>query len=185
MTRHRRFVLIIASIVLLVALPIGASAYLSAPDDQHIYTIAELQARLSPPHSPFVGRTVLVRGRVVDAWYPTLLTGRGVAIDAFCYEVPDSHCTTPVGIRGQPRFDVVLASENWPRGANITVVVSAQTNPIVAIVRQIPLVGESLFPTHRIQWGRYTVYQVTLLPCRPWLQRTKCQYVGTMSDTQA
>lgn len=160
-------------IVLLVIGAAGASGFivfLVRPPavDGHVYTVAQIQQGLAHDPRRWVGRTVLVRGRVVQASWMTAAPVRrlvGAQLHIECYRPGAGECAPPLLLRYQRPGTVthlLLAGQTYPYGP-VVYVSPPQTPPAIDLIRRVPLLGRLISAPQSVYWGPYVVYRLQIL----------------------
>jgi hypothetical protein len=134
-------VLLGALLCLLLAGGLAAVALVRPPAHGPVYTVAQVQAQLARRPRAWTGRMLLVRG---------------VAEVTVCVS------TTPDGplLCAPPR--AVLRDAGPPAASGSLPLVWAGPNPLLAVVRRVPLLG-GLVPVPQVMdWGEVVTYRVEL-----------------------
>lgn len=141
--RVRRRCRALASVVLASAVVgwAGSSAWTglvqtaSAFIPTQVYTVADLLGHLRRGPNGWSGRVVLVSGAVES--YPRI----GVAM---------------------VRIPLVLSNPEAPGGAEVIVLVQGAPDPVLTVLRWLPLVRRVVPSAQRLRWGEPAVYRIKL-----------------------
>lgn len=146
--------------------------------DMHVYTVAEIQDGLAHNPKAWIGRSLLVRGRIVQESFlsgslvpriksrimnrrPIIVTA---AIDAGCLQSDSRECSAPQTFLPPPGIDIhlLLASATYPKGP-ILFVSPPPSSFLFDIARHIPVLSSIIPKPQRVHWGRYMIYRLHLL----------------------
>jgi hypothetical protein len=136
----RQRALRIASLGLVLAAVLALVALDRPFDRSPVYSVADLRRHLAQDPRPWLGRTLLVRG---------------AAIAPGCREEAGTLvlCSPQVVFLADPGPE--LAGASLP-------LVSARPDPLLTLVRHLPLIRSVAAPPQVVHWGQVAVYRVQL-----------------------
>jgi hypothetical protein len=138
MLRHRALLIASLGLVLVAVL---AMVVLDRPFHRSpVYSVADVRSHLLEDPRGWLGRTLLVRGETI---------ARGCREEAGTLVL----CSPQVVSLTDP--DPTLAGASLP-------LVSARPDPVLTIVRHLPLVRSVAVPPQVVRWGQVAVYRVQL-----------------------
>ena len=190
----RRLLLLL--VAMLLVLTIGVMVVIQEPvASEPVYTVAQMQAILVRYHSAWVGRTVLVRGRVVGAAWKITIPGikpmiSPAYVNPQCYHDQAAVCPSPLAdplyrlYRAQSgnSIHLVLAAYEYPQPGPLLYVsppsgrllgTAPDGSILIDVAQHLPFLSAILEPKH-VQWGAYTLYRLHILPPKP----TRCGMPG-------
>jgi hypothetical protein len=127
---------VLASLLGLVPAGLVAAAALNHRDLRPIYRVADLRRAVGRDPGSWLGRTVVVRGRM--ATYST-------------WSAPDSIVKATVLVDPGTAYDTTALS-----------VVLGSEDPLLTFLRHVPLLGEQVPAPQALRWGAVATYRVQL-----------------------
>jgi hypothetical protein len=124
---------------LLLAAGLAVPAISWLPDHAPVYTVAQLQAHLARDPTALVGRTLRVRGIANPAG-----------------------CSTTDAQQGAPCPDRWRQGIVDPDGVTLLPLTAGPSNPLLAFVRRVPVLGGLAPAPQAVHWGVLATYRVRL-----------------------
>jgi hypothetical protein len=172
---------IVAALVVLVALALVTRITGTGPRHptaETVYTAAQVRAGLRHNPRAWVGHTVLIRGLLAAATGAS--TTPSVPPIAVLIDVPP----LPRGVSAlQLRILIYDYSGIAAQPTTTLLLRPAPPNPLLALLRQIPVVTCLLPPSERSDGGEVRVYRVVLLPPRRSCPQKGLCYDGVLMGT--